>query len=105
MYGFKPKYLDNITIYFETPLNLYDHINQSSRYQSSFTELQKYFGIGIKNNYKIPLNVIMAGLIKKGITKPFHLLCYFYIIIISKIEKRKKLSSRWEVATSTKFII
>lgn len=100
--GYAPRYADNVVVFYNSPKTLKDHLNQSSRYRSSYEELRKFFNISLKKEYKIPLAILISSTLKCFIRDPFYLLSYIVVRIITKIKREKRVMTIWNIATTTK---
>jgi len=92
-------YVNNAIIYFKAPENLYDFLSQVIRANSGHKQLASYrtIKLPIISNFKITLKSFIsdpAG----GLATVY---CYFFIPYY-KIRNRQKITSKWEIAESTK---
>ncbi len=103
--GGKCKYAHHAKVYYQIPSNIKEHLNQSSRFQYSKIELQQYFKEMLKNEYKIPFNVLFLEYIRIFLKYPFYTFGYLLLMGYSRIKKRKQTSSLnplWDIDLSTK---
>jgi glycosyltransferase involved in cell wall biosynthesis len=101
--GYAPCYLDNIQISYKVPATFADHLNQSSRFQYSKEELQKYFS-NLENEYKIPTNLSIQYLLTYLYKNPLYLVGYMVINLLTKLRRQNSFNKTWESAYSTKQI-
>jgi len=101
--GYTPRYLKSIAVYYKSPTTFRDHLSQSSRFQSSFEEMQKFLTVD-KHDYSIPKNIFVFTMVKYFLKNPFHFFGYLVIAIITRCLRQKKVKSAWTIASSTKTI-
>lgn len=102
LYKFKPVYIDDVEIYYRSPINIRDHMLQSTRFKSSYEELQKLFSFSLKKYYRIPRQLILTETLLWIIRQPAYAFSYLGVLLLSWITKLESNSSVWEVAKSTK---
>lgn len=103
--GYKSKYIPQVRIFYRSPSNLRDHIMQSSRFQKSYEELQKYFLEDIKKQYQIPKFIAIRSGIKYLVKNPILFLSYVAIFFYTKINKIRYVKSKWYAVQSTKAVV
>lgn len=99
---YHPKYVPDLNIFYKSPKTLKDHILQSSRFQNSGEELEKYFQIDPKE-YKIPKLLVLGIAVKYLIKQPLYFVTYLGIMLITRIKRQKSMLSQWRIALSTKY--
>lgn len=99
--GYRPKYISDVNIYYRAPSTFEDYLQQSSRFQSSRKELQKYFANDLKKEYQFPIMLITTSL-KYFISNPILFSGYLFFHILARLKKRRDIKSPWKIAFSTK---
>ncbi len=100
--GYTPKYLENSSVFYRSPMTFTDHIKQTSRFQSSRLELEKYFTLDWEKEYNIPTQIIVDSLVRTFLKRPITTSAYLGINFYSKLRKQKNIKSTWSIASSTK---
>lgn len=100
--GYAPSYLEDSKVFYRSPMTLQDHVKQSSRYQSSESELRTYFKLDWDKQYKIPLTTVVTSMIKVFFSRPLRMMQYIAILLYTKIHKQSNIKSTWSIASSTK---
>lgn len=99
----KTKYLNNISVYYQSPKTFTDHLHQSSRFQGSKAEIMKYFP-EMEHEYSLPKRLLISKIIKYFIKNPILFGLYISILLATKLRKIKSLQSQWKIASSTKIL-
>ncbi len=99
---YEPKYLSNIEVYYRSPMNIDDHIKQSSRHQHSREELEKYFNLNWDREYTMPVALVIVSILKSIFTRPIYFFPYIAVTLIAKAKRQTNIKSTWSVAKSTK---
>ncbi|MBA3723669.1 MAG: glycosyltransferase family 2 protein [Candidatus Levybacteria bacterium] len=97
-----PKYLSDISVYYRSPMNLADHIKQSSRHQNSRKELEKFFTLDWDYEYTMPVALVILSILKSILTRPIYFVAYLAVTLIAKVKRQTNIKSTWSVAKSTK---
>lgn len=100
--GYCPAYLKDSAVYYRSPMTLADHIKQSSRYQSSKEELEKYFALDWGTQYVIPTQIQVLSILKTFLRRPVETIGYVAVFIYSKFVRQTNIKSTWSIASSTK---
>lgn len=100
--GYETKYIPYLNIYYKSPAGLSDHFLQSSRYRKSQEELQNYFSTPLFEEYTIPFAVLFKSAFLFLLKRPIYTFLYVGVLFLAKIRKSKNVTSRWEIALSTK---
>ncbi len=101
--GFQSRYIQDATLFYKSPTSFTDHLKQSSRYQNSQQELEKYF-TNLQKEYTIPRAIYLKSILHYFIQNPIYLSCYIIVRYMAKFKREKKIKSAWSVAVSTKNI-
>ncbi len=99
--GFQSRYIQDATLFYKSPTTFTDHLKQSSRYQNSQKELEKYF-TNLQKEYTIPRTLCVKSILHCFVQNPIYLSCYIIVRYMAKFKREKKLQSAWRVAASTK---
>ena len=100
--GFLPRYIKTHHINYRSPSSLSDHIKQSSRFQNSAIELQRFFTDNLSSEYSIPKTLLIPLLIKNFLINPIYFFGYIGIFLRAKFAKPQNLKRAWNIAVSTK---
>ena len=100
--GFLPRYISNLSINYRSPNTFEDHIKQSSRFQSSLSELEPFFEEDLTPEYIFPKYLLFRAAAFNFLQNPIFFLGFFYIFLRTKYAKPQNLSSTWNIALSTK---
>jgi hypothetical protein len=100
--GYTPRFLNNISVVYNVPATLTDHLNQTSRYQRSYTELAPYFNLDLRKEYRVPKFLSAIILLKYLLLQPQYAMSYLGIKLWSKLSIQKSITSTWDLATTTK---
>lgn len=106
--GYKFLYIHNPIVYFHTPGNLDDHINQNKRFIGGKTSLEKYFDKEyLKREYEIAPKTLLKYLLIYLYKRPFSTPIYLALMIYINVFKDKKITnhSKYEIAKSSKRLI
>jgi|SRR3989344_250020 len=104
-YGHKFIYSIKANVFFRTASSLEDKGSQSKRFLTEIINLKRYFPENfIRGEFKLPLNVIFTTFLFFFLRKPAT--TFFYLIWIIYLhlnrDKTKKISGKWQIATSSK---
>lgn len=99
--GYNPLYLSNLELYYKLPSSYNDHLNQSTRFKSSWRELKKYFPPSYAKAYRIPKYLILESALITFLDNPLYFIMYIFLLILTYLNK-SKVSPIWDVALSTK---
>lgn len=101
--GFSPLYLADLAVFYKSPSSFTDHVSQSSRFQTSQQEMQKFLSID-PAFYTIPKHIFLMAIITYFFRNPLYFLGYIAIAIATKFARNKKVKSKWTIASTTKNI-
>ncbi|QQS39493.1 hypothetical protein IPM62_02680 [Candidatus Woesebacteria bacterium] len=104
--GGKFKFAKNSIVYNKSPMVVNEHMRQSSRFQYSKDELEKYFG-DLTTEYQVPLLIYLAAFASMFISHPIYSGLYLFLFVytrVSKLNRKKILNPLWKVDSSTKKI-
>ncbi len=105
--GYKFNFAPKARVYFRSPSNLRDHLNQSLRFMAGKKKMEFYYGALVKDKYKIGLtNYFKAGIVAL-LMNPYAILSYVLIFCYIKFVSLKKLRylSKWQVSRSSKRVL
>lgn len=100
-------YADDLIAYCKTPATIREHLSQSSKFQKSPIDLQRFFEDDISGFYKIPVNLIIISIMESFVKNPIAGLIYTTIFIYTRLrsyfmKSEFKVKSFWETDLSTK---
>lgn len=96
-----------ITAYYKSPSALKEHLSQSSKFQKSTVDLQRYFKTNISKFYKIPTGLLVKSVLVNFLNNPILASTYLVIFLFTRfrsffIKQEFKLKGFWETDLSTK---
>lgn len=100
---FRPS--EKAKVFIRNPQNIKDQIGPSSRYQYSQIEVSRYFKEDLAPHFKIPLKLILRGMILEFLKDPIGFFSYVLVFAYTRIKKQtmqKALRTSWELDLSTK---
>ena len=105
--GFDYYFVNDAKVIFRLPTNFSDHRKQSLRFFQSQQILKEEFGKKlIKENYRLPISILLASLIENLIKNPF--LTSFYIIVLFYLKFQSfflnDINDKWVVSKSSKVV-
>ncbi|HUQ85827.1 MAG TPA: glycosyltransferase family 2 protein [Candidatus Limnocylindrales bacterium] len=100
--GYYPEIYKGAEVYYKSPKNLSDHMNQSLRFKDSKKEMKKYFKKNLSSEYDIPVSVYGKAFIKGMMSNPILFTNYLLVRFITFIWPFENLKSTWRIALSTK---
>src|SRR3990170_146228 len=106
--GFKFKYTDAASIFFRSPVILFEHRLQSSRFVAGIDRLKELFSPEfVKREYSIPWKLFVGTLLKYLFRNPFSTPAYLVITSYIRLTHRNTdiYKSRFEVASTSKQIV
>lgn len=99
---------ENIKAAFKLPSNLNEHLNQSNKFQKSYSDNQRYFSEDILSYYKIPNIIKIRGLLYEFKQSPIYTSLYIVLLIYTRFKGRRSniQHSRgfWKTDKSTKIL-
>src|SRR3989344_6816464 len=102
--GFKFKYTDAASIFFRSPVILFEHRLQSSRFVAGIDRLKELFSPEfVKREYSIPWKLFVGTLLKYLFRNPFSTPAYLVITSYIRLTHRNTdiYKSRFEVASTS----
>jgi len=99
--GFGAVFVNDCYVYYKSPITLGDHIKQSSRFQQSKDELQKYFSKK-ELSYAPQKSLVLLSMGRMFVKQPIPFLAYLGIHAIAKLRMQKLTNPTWRIASSTK---
>jgi len=105
-WGGKFKYARRAIVNNKSPEIMDEHMHQSSRFQNSRQELEKYFR-DLEAEYKIPTIVYIKAGFLEFLANPFFTTLYIFLFAYSRLKKqntKKAIDPLWKADISTKKI-
>ncbi len=100
--GYTPRYISDCFVYYKSPTTFKDHLNQSSRYRNSREEMESYFSLDFNALYSIPLFPRIFAAVKYCLLMPWYFIPYCGVLLVTMLNRDKKITGLWNIATSTK---
>jgi hypothetical protein len=103
--GYRHVHVEGAQVYFHSPNTIDEHMKQSSKFQRSKNENQRFFKQDLSKYYRIPKLVAFYALFLVLIRKPILTTCYVGILGMSRLSAEKRLSLQtgvWQTDMSTK---
>jgi glycosyltransferase involved in cell wall biosynthesis len=103
--GLKYSFVPAAQYFVKLPENVKDHQKQSVRFMKSIVELETIFGKEfVTQEYAIPLNLYIAGIVKALFSSPFYSFIYVLLNIQTKFVAltAPKPKVTWDMANSSK---
>lgn len=97
--GYSPVYIDSARIYYRSPKSFADHLKQSSRYRSIKEEMSSLFPSAPETE---PKSIMIRSTFKYLLKEPVPVSMYIAIRLLTKIMRKKHITSQWDTALSTK---
>lgn len=82
----KFKYAKDIIVYYKSPSTLKEHLAQSTKFQKSLIDLQRYFNEDISSFYKVPTSIKIISICKVMLRHPLLTISYISLFIITRIK-------------------
>ncbi len=102
-------FAENAFVYFRNPSTFFDYLLQHRRNLSAKHRLEKYFGDGVLEVYKIPRSYKMRAIVLGFVKSPAYALCYFALELFVRLSLVIKpyVSPRfgWELSKTTKSLV
>lgn len=105
-FGYQYRYAENAKVFFRSPQNLDDHINQNTRFAATIAWMSKFFPPQlVKREYHIPAYLLYYHMAKQFIRHP---ILAGYIFLINRLchvrayFMKKKINALWDIVYTTK---
>lgn len=102
-YGYSPRSLDDVTIWYTLPMTIRDHVGQSARHKAAKHELRRYFSAKTVNaEYAVPRGLLMRLTAERAIRHPALIGTYLFLRLLLHLRYTGPAHHHWRPAASTK---
>lgn len=109
IYGFSFTHAPKSVVYYQFPLNLGDHLKQSTKFQVSIKDNSLFIDSNLTAIYAVPRDILIRKTLDVMVHDPIAFLYYLGIFAISRLTKRevphKGQLGYWETDKSTKTLV